>query len=65
MELGELSMLTAFAFIVIILASGGARAYFKHKFDVSEHLQEVNRALQKNKRAKQSLHNVQQITHHS
>lgn len=64
MELGELSMLTAFAFMVIILVSGGARAYFKHKFDVSEHLQEVNRALQKNKRAKQRLHNAQ-ITHHS
>lgn len=65
MGLGELSMLTALSFMFIILLSGGARTYFKHKFDVSEHLDEVNRALQKNKKAKQRLHNVQQITHHS
>lgn len=65
MEIGELSMLTAFALIAIILLSGGARAYFRHKFDVSEHLEEVQRALQKNRKAKQRLHNVQQITNHS
>lgn len=65
MELGEISMMTAFAFIVIILISGGARTYFKHKFDVSEHLQNVERALQKNQRAKQRLHRVQSSSHHS
>lgn len=64
MELGELSMLTALAFIVIILVSGGARTYFKHRFDVSEHLEDVARALQKNKNAKQRLHNVQHTPHH-
>lgn len=64
MEIRELSMLTALAFIAIILLSGGARAYFKHKFDVSEHLDEVTRALQKNKKAKQRLHNVQHLSHH-
>lgn len=64
MELGELSMLTALAFIVIILVSGGARTYFKHKFDVSEHLEDVARALQKNKKAKQRLHSVQHTPHH-
>lgn len=64
MEIRELSMMTALGIIVIILVSGGARTYFKHKFDVSEHLDEVARALQKNKRAKQRLHNVQTTTHH-
>lgn len=64
MEIRELSMMTALAIIVIILLSGGARTYFKRKFDVSEHLEEVTRALQKNKRAKQRLHNVQTTTHH-
>lgn len=64
MEIRELSMLTALGFIVIILLSGGARAYFKRRFDVSEHLDEVARALQKNKKAKQRLHSVQHIQHH-
>lgn len=64
MEIRELSMLTALAFIAIILLSGGARAYFKHRFDVSEHLDDVARALQKNKKAKQRLHSVQHIQHH-
>lgn len=64
MEIRELSMLTALAFIGIILLSGGARAYFKHRFDVSGHLDDVARALQKNKKAKQRLHNVQTSTHH-
>jgi len=65
MEIRELSMLTALAFIVIILASGGARAYFKHKFDVSEHMDDVQRALLKNQRAKQRLHNAQHLSYHS
>ena len=64
MEIRELSMFTALAFIVIILLSGGARTYFKRRFDVSEHLEEVSRALQKNKKAKQRLHSVQHIQHH-
>lgn len=65
MEIRELSMMTAFAIIVIILVSGGARAYFKHKFDVSEHMDDVQRALLKNQRAKQRLHNAQHLSHHS
>lgn len=64
MEIGELSMMTALAIIVIILLSGGARTYFKRKFDVSEHIEELQSALQKNKKAKQRLHNVQHIPHH-
>lgn len=64
MGIQELSMLTALAFMVIILLSGGARTYFKRRFDVSEHLDDVSRALQKNKKAKQRLHSVQTITHH-
>lgn len=64
MGIQELSMLTALAFIGIILLSGGTRAYFKRRFDVSEHLDDVSRALQKNKKAKQRLHSVQHIQHH-
>lgn len=64
MEIRELSMMTALSIIVIILLSGGARTYFKRKFDVSEHLEDVARALQKNRKAKQRLHNVQHIHNH-
>ncbi len=55
----ELSMMTATAIIVIILLSGGARAYFRRKFDVSEHFDDVQKALARNHKAKQRLHNVQ------
>ena len=59
MEVVELSMLTAFAILAIILLSGGARAYFKHKYDTSEHFKSVEQALNRNQKVKQRLHNVQ------
>lgn len=59
MEIGEISMLTAFAFIVIILFSGGARTYFKRKYDTSEHLKKLDKAIALNAKGKQRLHDVQ------
>lgn len=59
MEIWEASMLTAFAIIAIILLSGGARAYFKRKYDTSEHFRSVELALNRNQKVKQRLHNVQ------
>ena len=37
-------MMTALAFIVIIMISGLVRRYFRHRFDVQEHLTRVDRA---------------------
>lgn len=59
MDGATLSMATAAIIIAIILLSGGARAYFRHKFDVTEHIDAVTRAAQRQQKAKQRLHNVQ------
>lgn len=59
MEIGEISMLTALAFIAIILLSGGARTYFKRKYDTSAHLKKLDQALARNAKGKQRLHDVQ------
>lgn len=40
----QANMMTALAFIVIIVISGLVRKYFRHKFDVQEHLTKVDRA---------------------
>lgn len=55
----EISMLTALVIIVIILASGGARQFFKRKFDVSDELKLIDEATKRHSIAKQRLHNVQ------
>ena len=54
-----ISMVTALVLIGIILLSGGFRTYFRHKFDVTQHLDNVARAAQRQQKAKQRLHNVQ------
>lgn len=54
-----ISMMTALAFIVIILLSGACRLYFRHKFDPSEHIADVAAAVGRHKAAKTRLHNVQ------
>lgn len=59
MEVAELSMMTATAITVIILLSGGARTYFKRKYDTSEHFKSVDDAINRNQKVKQRLHNVQ------
>lgn len=53
------SMLTAAVIIFIILISGGFRAYFRHKFDVSEHIESVAQAARRQQNAKTRLQNVQ------
>lgn len=55
----EISMLTAFILTTVILISGGARTYFRHKFDVSEEFKLLNDATRRHSHAKQRLHNVQ------
>jgi len=55
----EISMLTAFIIICIILLSGGARMYFKRKFDITPELKMIQDATDRHTKAKQRLHNVQ------
>lgn len=59
MGIWEASMLTAFIIIAIILLSGGARQYFKHKYSPQEHIDALQSALARNAKGKQRLHNVQ------
>lgn len=59
MDGATLSMLTALIIIVIILISGSFRIWVRRKFDVTEHLDAVAQAAQRQQRAKQRLHNVQ------
>lgn len=61
MGLEELSMLTAFTIIVIILLSGGARSYFKHKYDPSKHLKKMQEAIAENDKGKRRIQNVQAL----
>lgn len=53
------SMVTAFVIIAIILVSGGARMFFRKRFDVTEHFQNIDAATQRQQQAKMRLHNVQ------
>jgi len=55
----EISMLTAFIIICIILISGSSRVYFRRKFDVSNELKKIQDATAHHTVAKQRLHNVQ------
>lgn len=59
MDGATLSMLTALVIIVIILVSGSFRIWIRHKFDVSEHLDAVTQAAQRQQKAKTGLSNVQ------
>lgn len=59
MDGATLSMLTALIIIVTILVSGSLRLWIRHRFDVTEHLDAVTQAAQRQQRAKQRLHNVQ------
>jgi hypothetical protein len=53
------SMLIAFTIIVIILLSGGARIWFRRKFDPTEHILEIDKAVKRQQLAKRNLHSVQ------
>ncbi len=55
----ELINMAALIIIGIILISGGARMYFRRKFDPSEHLQTLDAAIKRQNIAKTRLHNVQ------
>ena len=54
-----INMATAFIIIVIILSSGGARVYFRKKFNISEELKLIDQATQRHSQAKRKLHNAQ------
>jgi hypothetical protein len=56
-----ISMVSALVIIAIILVSGGARMYFRHKYDVTEHFKDIDAATARQNIAKTRLHNVQQI----
>lgn len=47
-------MMTALAFIVIIVISGLSRKYFRRRFDVQEHLTKVDRAYKRHEIITQS-----------
>lgn len=49
-------MITALVIIAIILVSGGFRTYFKKKYDVTNHLEEVKRATRHNKEVRLKTH---------
>lgn len=55
----EISMLTAFTLIIVILISGGARTFFRRKFNVDDELRLIDAAAKRHSQAKQRLHNVQ------
>lgn len=59
MIIAELINMAALIIIGIILISGGARMYFRKKFDISEHLQNIDAAARRQNLAKTRLHNVQ------
>lgn len=51
--------MAALIIIGIILISGGARIYFRKKFDVREHFDAIDAAARRQNIAKTRLHNVQ------
>ncbi len=53
------SMLAAATIIAIILISGGARMWVQKKFDVTEHFENIDKAVQRQQLAKRKLHSVQ------
>lgn len=53
-------MLSATVLIVILLISGLFRIYFKHKYDVTGHLKEVERASQRHEKI---THKATALTH--
>lgn len=57
--IAELINMAALIIIVIILISGGARIYFRKKFDVREHFDAIDAAARRQNIAKTRLHNVQ------
>lgn len=57
--IAELINMAALIIIVIILISGGARIYFRRKFDVREHFDAIDAAARRQTIAKTRLHNVQ------
>jgi len=57
--IAELINMAALIIIGIILISGGARIYFRKKFDVSEHFEALEAAARRQNIAKTRLHNVQ------
>ena len=54
-----ISMMTALIIIAIVLVSGGSRIYFRRKYDVSEHINSIKAATDRQKQANTRLHNVQ------
>lgn len=58
MEVAAISMATALTIIVIILFSGGARMYFRRKFNISDELKSIDEATKRHARANRRLHNV-------
>ena len=53
-----ISMLAAIIIIGMILISGGSRMYFRKKFDVTEHFEKIDKAVQRQQIAKRKLHNA-------
>ena len=53
-----ISMLAAIIIIGMILISGGPRMYFRKKFDVTEHFEKIDKAVQRQQIAKRKLHNA-------
>ena len=51
-------MLAAIIIIGMILISGGSRMYFRKKFDVTEHFEKIDKAVQRQQIAKRKLHNA-------
>lgn len=52
------SMFIAATLIAIILVGGGSRFYFRRKFDVTPHLDAIDKAVNHQKLEKRKLHNV-------
>ena len=50
------SMMTAVTIIVIILLSGASRIYIRHKFDVTAHIKEVERAAKRHEQVTSHTH---------
>lgn len=53
------SMLAAATIIGIVLISGGARIWVRKHFDVSEHFEKIDKAVQRQQLAKRKHHSVQ------
>jgi len=54
-----ISMLAAAVIIAMIILSSGSRMYFRKKFDVKEHFEKVDEAVQRQQSAKRMLHHAQ------